>query len=81
MRYWVFGRTCYAQPLEHRGVLEATDEDLARQLAEARFGDGWVELVLVPEPDAHWVVGSPGAPGGAEEVEIAGPVDGAGTHL
>lgn len=56
-RYWVFGRNCYPDPLEHRGALEAPDHESARQQARARFPGEWVELVLVPEPDVHWVLG------------------------
>jgi 1,2-phenylacetyl-CoA epoxidase PaaB subunit len=56
VRYWVFGRKGYPQPLEHQGTLEAADDDSARQQARQRFGDGWVELVLVREPDVHWVL-------------------------
>jgi 1,2-phenylacetyl-CoA epoxidase PaaB subunit len=53
--YLVFARTEYAQPLEHRGNLEAADEAEAGRLATQRFGGEWLELVLVPERDIHWV--------------------------
>jgi 1,2-phenylacetyl-CoA epoxidase PaaB subunit len=56
-RYRVLGRTAYAEPLEHQGALEAADDDAAAQAALERFGDRWVELVLVPERAVHWVVG------------------------
>ena len=56
-RYRVLGRTAYAEPLEHQGTLEAADDAAAAQAALERFGDRWVELVLVPERAVHWVLG------------------------
>ena len=56
-RYRVLGRTTYPDPLEHQGVLDAADDDAAAAAALERFGDRWVELVLVPERAVHWVVG------------------------
>jgi hypothetical protein len=56
-RYRVLGRTAYPEPLEHQGTVEAPDDDTAATAALDRFGDGWVELVLVPERAVHWVVG------------------------
>ena len=56
-RYRVLGRTAYPDPLEHQGVLDAADDDAAAAAALERFGDRWVELVLVPERAVHWVVG------------------------
>lgn len=56
-RYRVLGRTAYAEPLEHRGMVEAADDGGAAEAALDRFGDRWVELVLVPERAVHWVVG------------------------
>ena len=56
-RYRVLGRTAYAEPLEHQGVLEAADDDAAAAAALERYGDRWVELVLVPERAVHWVLG------------------------
>ena len=56
-RYRVLGRTAYAEPLEHRGTVEAADDGEAAEAALDRFGDRWVELVLVPERAVHWVVG------------------------
>jgi hypothetical protein len=56
-RYRVLGRTAYPEPLEHQGMLEAPDDGTAAAAALERFGDGWVELVLVPERAVHWVVG------------------------
>lgn len=56
-RYRVLGRTAYAEPLEHRGTVEAADDGGAAEAALDRFGDRWVELVLVPERAVTWVVG------------------------
>jgi hypothetical protein len=56
-RYRVLGRTAYAEPLEHQGMVEAADDGGAAEAALDRFGDRWVELVLVPERAVHWVVG------------------------
>jgi hypothetical protein len=53
-RYRVLGRTAYPEPLEHQGTVEAPDD---RAAALERFGDRWVELVLVPERAVHWVIG------------------------
>jgi hypothetical protein len=56
-RYRVLGRTTYPEPLEHQGAVEATDDAAAAAAALERFGDRWVELVLVPERAVHWVLG------------------------
>ena len=56
-RYRVLGRTAYAEPLEHQGMLEAADDEAAARAALERYGDRWVELVLVPERAVHWVLG------------------------
>lgn len=56
--YLVFGRTSYPQPLEHRGTLEAPDPETAARQAHRRFGEGWVELVLVPAEQVYWVLRS-----------------------
>jgi hypothetical protein len=53
--YLVFARTEYAEPLEHKGDLEAADDE-ARELAVERFGEEWLELTLVPEREIHWVL-------------------------
>jgi hypothetical protein len=55
--YRVAGRTAYAEPLELQGTIEAAGDDDAAAAAVERFGDGWVELVLVPERAVHWVIG------------------------
>lgn len=54
--YLIFARTEYAEPLEHKGNLEAADNDEARELAIERFGAEWLELTLVPEREIHWVL-------------------------
>ena len=56
-RYRVLGRTAYAEPLEHQGTVEAADDRTAAAAALERFGDRWVELVLVPDRAVHWVIG------------------------
>ena len=56
-RYRVLGRTTYPEPLEHQGSVEAADDGAAAAAALERFGDRWVELVLVPERAVHWVLG------------------------
>ena len=56
-RYRVLGRTTYPEPLEDQGTVEAVDDRAAATAALERFGDRWVELVLVPERAVHWVVG------------------------
>jgi hypothetical protein len=48
----VFGRTEYAQPLEQVGAVEE-DEDV-----RAAFPGEWVELVVIPETEIHWIVRS-----------------------
>jgi hypothetical protein len=54
--YLVFARTEYDEPLEYQGNLEAADGGAAGKLAVDRFGEEWLELVLVPERDTHWVL-------------------------
>ena len=56
-RYRVLGRTAYPEPLEDQGMVEAADDRAAAAAALDRFGDRWVELVLVPERAVHWVIG------------------------
>ena len=53
--YLVFARTDYDEPLEYRGNLEAADDEGADRLAIERFGEEWLELVLIPEREIHWV--------------------------
>jgi len=56
-RYRVLGRTAYPEPLEHQGTVEADDDRAAAAAALERYGDRWVELVLVPDRAVHWVIG------------------------
>jgi hypothetical protein len=55
-RYLVFARTEYAEPLTHRGEVEAADGDEGAELALERHGRDWVELVLVPEAAIRWIL-------------------------
>jgi hypothetical protein len=56
-RYRVLGRTTYPEPLELQGTVEAADDAAAAAAALDRFGDRWVELVVLPERAVHWVIG------------------------
>ncbi len=56
-RYRVLGRTAYPEPLELQGTVEAADDAAAAAAALDRFGDRWVELVVLPERVVHWVIG------------------------
>lgn len=69
----MFGRKSYPEPLTEQGALDAPDPDAACRQAQARFGEGWVELVLVPVGKVYWVV-RPGT-GGVEEGQVASRVD------
>ena len=42
---------------DSQGTVEADDDAAAAAAALERYGDRWVELVLVPERAVHWVVG------------------------
>lgn len=53
-RYMVFARTEYDEPLEHRGDVEAADDDDAAKLAKERYGQDWLEMSLVPVSKAYW---------------------------
>ena len=54
--YLVFARTEYNEPVEHQGNIQAADAEEAKKLALERFGEQWLELVLVPERDVRWVM-------------------------
>ena len=54
-RFLVFARTRYDEPLSHLGELDAGREEAERVAAE-RFGDQWLEVVLVPEEQIQWVL-------------------------
>jgi hypothetical protein len=53
-RYMVFARTEYDEPLEHRGEVEAADDDDAAKFAKERYGQDWLEMALVPVSKAYW---------------------------
>ena len=50
----VFARTEYDEPLEHRGDVEAADDDDAAKRARERYGQDWLEMSLVPVSKAKW---------------------------
>jgi hypothetical protein len=52
-RYLVFGRHEYAEPLELLGEVELEG---APTVADAGFGEHWLELVAFPADEAIWVV-------------------------
>ncbi len=54
--FLVFGRADYSEPLAELGSLAAQGPSEARSASLAQFGDEWVELSLVPESDAVWVL-------------------------
>jgi hypothetical protein len=53
-RYFVFARTEYDEPLEHRGDVEANDVEEARGRALERYGEEWLEMSLVPVSRVYW---------------------------
>jgi hypothetical protein len=53
-RYLVFARSEYAEPLEHRGDIEAESDGEAAKLARERYGEDWLEMSLVPVSKAYW---------------------------
>jgi hypothetical protein len=53
-RYFVFARTEYDEPLEHRGDVEAEDAEEARKLALEEYGGKWLEMSLVPVGRVYW---------------------------
>jgi hypothetical protein len=53
-RYFVFARTEYDEPLEHRGDVEAEGIDEAKKLALEEFGKEWLEMSLVPVGQVYW---------------------------
>ena len=64
--YLVFARTEYSEPVEHQGQIQAADDEEAKKVALEQFGERWLELVLVPERDVHWVMKK-------EEAEVETP--------
>jgi 1,2-phenylacetyl-CoA epoxidase PaaB subunit len=57
MRWMVFGRREYAEPLRQEGVVEAVEDSEASETAVETYGRDWVEMVLVPESAIRWVLG------------------------
>ena len=53
-RYFVFARTEYDEPLEHKGEVEAEGGEEAGRLALERFGEEWLEMSLVPLGQIYW---------------------------
>ncbi len=53
-KYLVFARTEYDQPVEHRGGVEAASDEEATKLAKERYGQDWLEMLLVPVSKAYW---------------------------
>ena len=53
-RYFVFARTEYDEPLEHRGGVEAGDVEEATRLALGQYGGEWLEMSLVPVSRIYW---------------------------
>jgi hypothetical protein len=56
MRYFVFARSEYDQPVSRQGVIEAAGADAAAAAASDRYGDR-LEVRLVPEDSVRWIVG------------------------
>ena len=56
MKYFVFARQEYDQPVARRGAVEAESADAATAQARERFGD-CLEVRLVPEASVQWIVG------------------------
>ena len=53
-RYFVFARTEYDEPLEHRGEVEADGPEEAKKLALEGYGEEWLEMSLVPVSQVYW---------------------------
>ena len=53
-RYFVFARTEYDEPLEHRGEVEAYEVEEAKKRALGEFGEEWLEMSLVPLSRVYW---------------------------
>ena len=54
--YLVFARREYEEPLSLEGEVEAEDDAAAARTADEQFGDGFIEVRLVPEPAVRWVI-------------------------
>lgn len=55
-RFLVLARRAYPEALAYQGMLEVAPGGDPAAAATARFGAGWLELVLAPEPAVHWVI-------------------------
>ncbi len=53
--YLVFARTDPSQPTQHQGEVSAPDASSACARALERFGEGWVDMRLIPASKIHWV--------------------------
>lgn len=53
MEYLVFGRTDYAQPL---ALVASVESDSTPTLDDLDVGTDWLELVVVPEHEAIWIL-------------------------
>ena len=53
-KYFVFARTEYDEPLEHRGDVEAEGAEEAKELALEEYGKEWLEMSLVPVSQVCW---------------------------
>jgi hypothetical protein len=53
-RYFVFARTEYDEPIEHKGDVEAEGVEEAKQRALETYGKEWLEMSLVPEDQVYW---------------------------
>ena len=53
-RYFVFARTEYDEPLEHRGDVEADGAEEAGRRALGQYGEEWLEMSLVPASRVYW---------------------------
>jgi len=53
-RYFVFARTEYDEPLEHRGEVVAGGDGEAKEVALQEYGGDWLEMSLVPVSRVYW---------------------------
>lgn len=58
--YLIFARKEYPQPLECLGTLTVENDSAARdelsRIARESFGEGWIEMVAIPETAAIRVI-------------------------
>lgn len=52
MRYLVYGRTEYADPLEQITIVES---DEVPTVETAGVGGDWLQLVVIPEDEVIWI--------------------------